>query len=91
MSLKYRKNKIKKGNKMNEVVTAKERKERSLLSYDSKDAKEQITKAQKNAKKGDIHKTIGCIKIAQDILRNSMQKLKQKDRIKAFHYLNEIF
>lgn len=70
------------------MITAKKL---GAVSFDSSDAKGELTRAKACARKNDIQRTIRHIGLAQDILNDAVKRLKQKDQAQAKYYLSEIF
>ena len=63
----------------------------SFKSTDSKDLRDQIRKAQGSKSKDKMKETIEHMVLSKKILDNCLRQLRQKDKMKAIRYFQDIF
>jgi len=60
-------------------------------SFDSKDMRDEISKAGRCKTSGKMIKAIKHLKLGREMLENMIQKLEHKDKMKALEYFKNIF
>ena len=63
----------------------------AMKSTDSRDIRDEISKAMRCKKTGNMERAIKHLKLSKEILNYTIKQLSQKDKMKAFRYFKDVF